>query len=196
MALVEARDDLRHRVGRIEIDVPQRDVDLEDLLAVAHVHRPLDADRPRERLGRAAAGPRPPCRRTPGAAARPTRARVADVGPHRLVAEVRRQHPPGRQDGRDPRHDDAPDLEAPRDVGHVEGGRPAERQEREPPGIDATPHRDDADALGHHRVDDPVDALGRHHPVGAEPLRDRVHRCCAATRSSCVRPPRKLPGSR
>ena len=74
MALVEARDDLLHRVGRLEVDVPQGDVDLEDLLAVAHVDGALDAHRPREGLGQPPPALGLHARRTPGAAApRPTR---------------------------------------------------------------------------------------------------------------------------
>ncbi len=53
-----------------------------------------------------------------------------------------------------------------RDVGGVQPGRAAEREQREAPRIDAAPHRDEPHALGHVRVDDAMDA-------GARPRSDR-----------------------
>ncbi len=91
-----------------------------------------------------------------------------------LEAQVGRQHAPGRQHRRDARHDDPPQTELARDVGGVQSGRAAEREQREPPGIDAAPHRDEPHALGHVRVDDAVDARCRRDPVDAERGGDRI----------------------
>ena len=104
------------------------------------------------------------------------RLHVADVGADHLVAQVGREHAPGRQHGRDPRQDHAPDLQPARHVGDVQAGGAAEGQEREAAGIDAPADRDQADPLGHPRVDHLVDAVGRGDAVHPEPVGDRVHR--------------------
>ena len=75
-----------------------------------------------------------------------------------LEAQIGRQHAPGRQHRRDARHDDPRQIELARDVGRVQPGRAAEREQREPPRIDAAAHRDEPHALGHVGVDDAVDA--------------------------------------
>ena len=122
---------------------------------------------------------------------------LADVRAHQLVAQVGGQHAPGRQHRGHARHDHPREISScARDIGHVQPGRAAEREQREAPRIDAAAHRDEADALGHAGVDDAVDALGRGHAVDAERLARRARR--AASRggaSSCARPPRKLSGS-
>ena len=65
-------------------------------------------------------------------------------------------------------------IELARDVGDVQRGGAAEREDGEAPRIDAAAHRDQPDAFGHVRVDDAIDALGRGHAVDAEPAGDAI----------------------
>ncbi len=74
--------------------------------------------------------------------AAPSRPRgIADMGAGHLEAEIGRQHAPGREHRGHPRHDHAAEIELARDVGDVQAGGAAERQQREAAGIDAAPHR-------------------------------------------------------
>src|SRR5262249_56840624 len=50
----------------------------------------------------------------------------------------------------------------------MQPGRSSKRQNCEPSRINPTSHRHEADALGHVRIDHPMDALGRSHPVEVE----------------------------
>ena len=105
-------------------------------------------------------------------------------GSYHLVAQICRQHAPGREHGGHPREDHAPDLEPSRHVRDVEARGPAEGQEREAPGIHTATNRDQADALGHLRVDELVNAASRRHAV----------HCRVARRSR--RPPTRQPPAR
>src|SRR5436190_19368501 len=49
--------------------------------------------------------------------------------------------------------------------------RPTEREDGEAPRIDSAAHRDESDALGHVRIDDPIDTLGRRHSLHTELVR-------------------------
>jgi hypothetical protein len=68
----------------------------------------------------------------------------------------------------DVRHDNAPDLEQPRDLGDVQAGGAAEGHEHELARVDAAPYGDDLDALRHVGVDDLRDALGDRDGARAE----------------------------
>ena len=175
MPLVEPLRDLRHQPGRPEIHAVERHLDLEDLLAVAHVDTPPDLHGAIE-----PAEPPPALRLQPGE--QPAErggtepAHVAHVRADELVAQVGRQHPPRREHGRHARHDHVADLEQARDVGHVQPGGAAEGDEREVARVDAAADGHERDALGHVGVHHPGDALGGGQHVGAQRLRQRRQR--------------------
>ena len=105
-----------------------------------------------------------------------------------LEAEIGRQHAPGRQHRGDARHHHARQVELARDIGDVQTGCTAERQQREAARIDAAPHRNQADTLRHVGVDHAVDALGRSDAIHLQRRREPIERgvcgrrieCCAA----------------
>ncbi len=60
----------------------------------------------------------------------------------------------------------------------MEPSRPAEGQDSEAARVHAAPDGDEADPLGHPRVHDPVDAVGRVDPVGPkDPIGCRESKC-------------------
>ena len=65
---------------------------------------------------------------------------IADMRAARLVAQRRRQHAPGGQDGSEIRHDHAGHLEQTRHAAGMQPGRAAEAQQREVARIDALRH--------------------------------------------------------
>ena len=87
---------------------------------------------------------------------------------------LRGEHAPCRQHGGEPGDDHPLEIELARDIGDVQRGGAAEREDGEAPRIDAAAHRYQPDAFGHVRVDDAVDALGRGHAIDAEPAGDAI----------------------
>ena len=104
MPRVEARHHLIHEVGRVHVHAVERDRDLEGLLAVAHVGGAAHRD-----LAREGPQPLPPLRlQLRIALTEPRRADItslAHMRSHHLVAEVGREHAPGREDRGHPRDD-------------------------------------------------------------------------------------------
>ena len=108
------------------------------------------------------------------------------MGARDLEAQIGRQHAPGRQYRGDARHDDPRETELAGDVGGVQPGRAAKREQREAARVDAAPHRDEAHPLGHVRVDDAVNAARGGEPVDAERGGDSIDR---ALGQPCIEPP-------
>ena len=198
MAAVEALDDLLHQVRRLHVDAVERHVDLEDLLAVAHVDRAAarrtgpsnDVREPAPPL-RLHLGEQPP--QTPGRrAGRRRRYGCATNSKRRSVASMPQADSTAATRGTMTRAE----LELARDVGDVQPGRAAEGEQREAARIDAAAHRDQPHALGHVGVDDAVDALAppppRSMPSAARDARRR--RARRPPRSSRASPPRKSVG--
>ena len=189
MPVVEPLDDLRQRIGDAPVDVVERHVDFEDLLAVAHLHRALHAHRTVERRPQTCKSLLLHLGEQPFDAGAIQPRRVADMRARHFKAQIGRQHAPGRQHRCDARHDDARQVELPRNVGHMQSGGATERQQREPSRIDATPHRDEPNALRHVGVDHAMHTFGRGDAIdlqrGRQPIqrllrRARVERARAA----------------
>ncbi len=176
MTTVEAVDHLLHEVLRLHVHPVERHLDLEGLLAVAHVHRP-----PHVHLAAEGGAEAPPAlllhlREQPPEPRGADLTRLAHVRAHELVAQVGGQHAPRGEHRGHARHHHPADLEHPRHVGDVQAGRAAEGEQGEAAGIGPAAHRDQPDALRHVGVHHPVDALRRRDHVQAEPLRDALHR--------------------
>ena len=181
-------DDLRQRIGGFPIDPVEWHRNLEDLFAVTHIDRAAHPRRP----VKACPGPRSGGGSEASQAFRfhileqelegcaVKRARVTDVAARDLKAQIGRQHTPGRQHGRNTRHDDPLEVELAGNVGHVQSGGATKGEQGEVPGIDAAAHRDEPHSLGHRRIDDPVDAargssaLGLGHAGDRSALRGRA----------------------
>ena len=176
MTVVEPLNNLRQRVGDTPVDVVQRHVDLEDLLAVAHLHRALHAHRPVERRAQTRESLLLHFGEQPFDADAVQPLRVADMSPGNFEAQIRRQHAPGRQHRCDARHDDPSQIELTRDIRHMQPGGAAERQQRETARIDAAPHRDQTNALRHVGVDDAMHAFGRGDAIHLQRVRKPIHR--------------------
>ena len=165
MAVVEARRNPVQQVVRLPVEAVQRDVHLEDLLAIAHVGRALDRDLAgmagRKPLAGGAFQLVEHAAHCGGVEGR----RVADMCPRGLEAQVRRQHAPSGKHGGHPRNHHPRDIQLARNIGDVDAGGPAEREQREAARVHAPPHGNQADALGHVGVHDAVNALGRRHSI-------------------------------
>ena len=194
VAGVERVGDGRNGVGSRPVDIVERHLDFEDLLAVAHVRAPAASDfalecglgKPRTTLRLHLAVE---CIHT----ARVERTRVSDVRAHHLVAQVAREHPPGREHRREPRHHHARQAQGARDRGHVDARRASERQQRKAPRIDAATDRDEPDSFRHVGVDDTVNSLCRLHAADAETRRDGVHRTGGGLRIEALPAAEKSP---
>ena len=123
---------LRDQVVAREIDAVQRHVDLEDLLAVAHVGAALHLDRPVEaRETRAPLGFH--AGEQVSQSVRRQAVGIAHMGAHQLVPQDGGEHAPGGEHRGEARHDHALDAELARDRDRMGAGRAAERQQREAP---------------------------------------------------------------
>ena len=170
MAAVEAVLDLVDQRSRAPVEAVERDVDLENLLAVTHFRGAFRRHRPAEPGAQPAGALKLQFGKQVSRLVRRDARTGAVVGAADLVAQIAGQHAPGRQHrGRD-RHDHALDVEFARDLGGMQAGRAAKTQQREFSGIDAAAQGHQPDAVGHLQVDHPENAGG-----GFDPL--EVQRC-------------------
>src|SRR5262245_13529110 len=91
-----------------------------------------------------------------------------------FAAQVAGEHAPRREHGAESRHDHPLQIELTRNIGYVQSGGAAEGENGKAPGIDATAHRNQPNALRHMRVDDAVDPLSRAHAVDPQPVGDAI----------------------
>jgi hypothetical protein len=174
VARVEPRNHLIHEVRGLHVHAVQRHLDLERLLAVAHVDRAPHRDLSGE-AGQALATLRLHLRKPPPKARRPDHARLAHVGAHHLVAKVGGQHAPGREHRGHARHDHTGDLQHAGDLGDVKSRGAAEGEQGEAARVGAAAHRDEPDALRHVGVDHAADALRCGHRAHAQRARHAAH---------------------
>ena len=104
------------------------------------------------------------------------------MGSARLISDVAGQHAPGRQHGCGRWHDDAFDFELACDLDGMQTRRTAETQKREPPRINTTAQRHEADAIGHLQIDHAVDAGGCLHSRQAERSGNAIDGCFCRSR--------------
>ena len=85
----------------------------------------------------------------------------SEVGPARVLADLRLQHPPRRERAGEAGDEDLADLELLGEEDRVHRAGPAERDEREVARLDPLLDGQRADRLRHLRVDDVAHALGQ-----------------------------------